>query len=112
MLFHDSAPVAHPHWEQPAKVVFPVVSSGHDNPFLHDIILDASYICSHIEICCEEKVFRARLEAVHSSIQPESVRRTLTEQILHLPPLLSADLHTAVRVRVPHDLQHIAQRQC
>lgn len=31
--------------------------------------------------------------------------RTLTQQVLHLPPLLSADPHTAVRVGVPHNLK-------
>lgn len=35
----------------------------------------------------------------------------LTQQVLHLPPLVFADPHTAVREGVPHDLKQIAPRR-
>ena len=42
---------AHLHREQAGEVVFPVVSSGNDNPLLHGVVLDGAYRRPHIEIC-------------------------------------------------------------
>lgn len=50
-LCHNSFCDAHLHREQAGKVIFPVVSSSHDNPLLHAVILDGAYGRSHFEIC-------------------------------------------------------------
>lgn len=46
---------AHLDWEQAAEVVFPVVTSGNDDPLLHAVVLDGADGRSHVEVCCERR---------------------------------------------------------